>query len=93
MLRGPPRTHGAGQDVVDAALVDDAGADAVVRADAAQAAEASTTMAEDGAVLEDAMQALPDAPGGAACRRDSDCLRDPAGTVCGLMTMRCGTMR
>jgi hypothetical protein len=86
---------GAGQDVVDAGLADvngDAGDDVVVIADASATADAGMVMADDSAVLEDAMQALPDAMGG-TCRRDSDCTRDPAGMLCGLMTMRCGTVR
>jgi hypothetical protein len=86
---------GAGQDVVDAGLADVAdGArdDVVVIADASATADAGMVMADDSAVFEDATQALPDAMGG-TCRRDSDCTRDPAGMLCGLMTMRCGTVR
>jgi hypothetical protein len=52
---------GAGQDVVDAGLADvngDAGDDVVVIADASATADAGMVMADDSAVLEDAMQAL-----------------------------------
>ena len=92
-----PGPSGAGQDVVDASLGADAGADAgadvVVRADAAMTADAGMTLVEDSAGLEDTSLLLPDALVGATCRRDSECARDPAGTLCGTMTMRCGTVR
>lgn len=92
-----PGPIGAGQDVVDASPGDDAGVDAgvdvVVRADASATADAGMTMVKDGSALEDASLFLPDVLGGAPCRRDVDCARDPAGTLCGTMTMRCGTVR
>lgn len=89
-LMDRPGSQGAGQDVVDAT---DAGDDVVVRADASATADAGMTVVEDSAALEDASQLLPDALVGASCRRDSDCARDPAGMLCGTMTMRCGTVR
>jgi hypothetical protein len=88
-----PGASGAGQDVVDASLGDDAGADVVARADAAMTADAGMTLVEDSAGLEDTSLLLPDALVGATCRRDSECARDPAGMLCGTMTMRCGTVR
>ena len=88
-----PVIPGTGQDVVDAALGDDVGEDVVVRADASATADAGMVMPADVEALEDAQQGLPDVAGGAPCRRDSDCTRDPAGMFCGMMTMRCGTVR
>jgi hypothetical protein len=95
-MQDRPGPSGAGQDVVDAGLADVAdGArdDVVVIADASATADAGMVMLEDSAVLEDAQQVVIDVAGGNACRRDSDCTRDPAGMLCGLMTMRCGTVR
>lgn len=88
-----PASMGAGQDVIDAALGNDVGEDVLVRADASQTADAGMTTVEDSAPTEDASQLLPDALVGATCRRDNDCARDPAGMLCGTMTMRCGTVR
>jgi hypothetical protein len=91
-----PGPSGAGQDVVDADLADVAdGArdDVVLLADASATADAGMVMLEDSAAREDAQQVVNDVAGGNACRRDSDCTRDPAGMLCGLMTMRCGTVR
>jgi hypothetical protein len=87
-----PGPSGAGQDVVDVAPGEDAAEDVIVRADASATADAGMVMAEDSAAPEDAQQVLPDVAG-AACRRDSDCARDPAGPLCGRGTMRCGTER
>ncbi len=80
---------GVGQDVFDAALGDDVD----LRLDASATVEAGTVMNGDSAAPEDASQLVPDVVGGAACRRDSDCTRDPAGMLCGMMTMRCGMVR
>lgn len=88
-----PGSTGAGQDVVDVALRADVEEDVVVRADASPTADAGMVVVEDSAALEDASQLLPDVMAGASCRRDSDCTRDPAGMLCGMMTMRCGMVR
>jgi hypothetical protein len=95
-MQDRPGPSGAGQDVVDADLADVAdGArdDVVLLADASATADAGMVMLEDSAALEDAQQVVNDVASGNACRRDSDCTRDPAGMLCGLMTMRCGTVR
>lgn len=45
------------------------------------------------ASADDAHPIALDVPPGAACRRDAECVADPAGPFCSLLTMRCGPSR
>lgn len=74
------------------AATDATGSDVALAPEAAATADAvSSTPVDAGA--EDARPMALDVPPGAACRRDAECVADPAGPFCSLLTMRCGPSR
>lgn len=74
------------------AATDATGSDVALAPEAAATADAVSSTPVD-AAQEDARPIALDVPPGAACRRDAECVADPAGPFCSLLTMRCGPSR